>query len=240
MRVTEQHVARIPSRNLGVTLPEFVAVWTEAERRREAAEVERRYDTEWQAGAVAGAGRWLGGGGVRRPAPGGEEFAYEGLIGEEAIGGENMARRQPVLARLRPGWCEGIRDTLTWAWWFAGPPPVLVPVPAAPVAAGMDVTGERVATIPPGTVRAPRPEFVAVWAEAERPRREDGRPDWYVDAVAETCRWLGGASYRPPATGNDVSAWEDQIEAEACAAEELGARQPSLVRMRPGWCEGIR
>jgi hypothetical protein len=240
MRVTEKHVARIPTRNLGVTRAEFVAVWAEAERRREAAEVERRYDTEWRAAAVAETCRWLGGAALRRPATGGEESAYEELIEEEAIAAENMSRRQPVLARLRPGWCEGVRDTLTWAWWFAAPPPIMVPAPAPPPAAGMDVTDERVAMIPPGTFQVPRPEFVAVWTQAERRRGEAGRPDWYVDGAAAACRWLGGASFRAPASGGMRSAHEGRVESEARAAEGLAGQQPTLVRLRPGWCDGIR
>jgi len=36
-----------------------------------------------------------------------------------------------------------------------------------------------------------------------------------------------------------VKAYEELIEAEFLAAEQLAWRRPDLVEHRPGWCEGI-
>jgi hypothetical protein len=113
----------------------------------------------------------------------------------------------------------------------------------------VDVTETDVAGLPPGNVRAPRDEFVAVW-QAASARHNAAAADWYAAAVATTCRWLAtaparlpngvGGLVRSPATRREVVAYEELIEAEYLAAEVLEQRRPSLARSRPGWCEGVR
>ena len=107
--------------------------------------------------------------------------------------------------------------------------------------------------VPVGNLRVPRAEFGALWVEAERLNGEQtGRPDpdWYPAAVAVTCRWLAGAVVQDPmgrrtlapspATRRRARAYEELIEAEYLAAEQLDVRRPDLVEHQPGWCEGIR
>jgi hypothetical protein len=65
-----------------------------------------------------------------------------------------------------------------------------------------------------------------------------------------TCGWLAAAVVRPevgrrfvarsPVTGRTASAYEELIEAEYLAAEQLHVRCPDLLVDRPGWCEGVR
>ena len=126
---------------------------------------------------------------------------------------------------------------------------VRVTVPAMP----MQVTEADVARIPVGNLRVPRAEFGAVWAAAERRCGEQGArgiTDWYAAGVAITCRWLAtaivegprgrrGPAYAP-VSGRRDSAYEELIEAEYLAAEQLDLRRPDLVEHRPGWCEAIR
>ena len=95
-----------------------------------------------------------------------------------------------------------------------------------------------------------RDEFVAVWRAAvvlDRTRVLDD--DWYPAAVALTCRWLaaastrtahGGGLTRSPATRRQVLAYEELIEAECLAAEQLETRRPDLAATRPGWCDAVR
>jgi len=117
----------------------------------------------------------------------------------------------------------------------------------------MDVTDAAVAGVPPGNLRVPRLEFVAVWAAGERRNREQGArgvTDWYAAGVVVTCRWLAGVivtdqrGHRAPAyapvTRRRNTAYEELIEAEFLAAELLDLRRPDLVEHRPGWCEAIR
>jgi hypothetical protein len=118
----------------------------------------------------------------------------------------------------------------------------------------VEITAEDLAGIPPGNLRVPLPEFGAVWAAAERRCVELGErgvtDDWYPAAVAVTCGWLAAAVVRPevgrpflarsPVTGRTASAYEELIEAEYLAAEQLDVRCPDLLVDRPGWCEGVR
>ncbi|MBN9759354.1 hypothetical protein Ae706Ps2_3549 [Pseudonocardia sp. Ae706_Ps2] len=53
--------------------------------------------------------------------------AYEELIEAECVAVELLPVRQPDLVVDRPGWCEGIRATLWWAWRGEGPAPLAVP-----------------------------------------------------------------------------------------------------------------
>ncbi len=116
----------------------------------------------------------------------------------------------------------------------------------------MEVTESLLDRIAVGNLRVPREAFGALWVEAERLNSEQsGRrePDWYPAAVAVTYRWLAGAvvqdqtGRRTPAeapTGRQARAYEELIELEYLAAEQLDVRRPDLVRHQPGWCEGIR
>jgi hypothetical protein len=117
----------------------------------------------------------------------------------------------------------------------------------------MEVTESQLDRIPVGNLRVPRAEFGALWVEAERLNREQSAgssSDWYPAAVAVTCRWLacavvqdqtGRRALAPaPATRGRTRAYEELIEAEYLAAEQLDVRRPDLVEHRPGWCEGIR
>lgn len=114
----------------------------------------------------------------------------------------------------------------------------------------MDVKAERVARIPLGNLRVPRAAFAAVWTAAEQRNAAGGQVDWYAGGVGATCRWLAvavtpgqqGRHGLPPApvTRHRTPAFEELIEAEYVAAEQLDRRRPDLVVDRPGWCEGIR
>jgi hypothetical protein len=117
----------------------------------------------------------------------------------------------------------------------------------------VEVTESLLAGVPVGNVRVPAAEFVAVWREAERLNDEQaGRadPDWYPAGVAVTCEWLAGVVVEDamgrrelapaPVTRRRVRAYEELIETEYLAAEQLDVRRPDLVRHQPGWCEGIR
>ena len=56
-------------------------------------------------------------------------LAYEELIEEEYLAAQDLEQRRPDLA-ARPGWCEGVRATLRWAWRAEGPPPLELPATA--------------------------------------------------------------------------------------------------------------
>jgi hypothetical protein len=57
--------------------------------------------------------------------------AYEELIEAEYLAAEQLDVRCPDLLVDRPGWCEGVRATLRWAWRRSGPPPLPALDPAA-------------------------------------------------------------------------------------------------------------
>jgi hypothetical protein len=115
----------------------------------------------------------------------------------------------------------------------------------------VEVTWADIARIPIGNVRVPHRDFVAVWRGATVRGAEAGArgvTDWYTGAVALTCRWMaaaptrtsrGGALTRSPATRRRVLAYEELIEEEFLAAQDLEERRPELAA-RPGWCEGVR
>lgn len=128
MTVTQADIDQVPVGNLRVPRAEFAAVWTEAERRA------RTPGTlDWYAGGVQVTCMWLAGAVTRTPA-GRPELArspvteravsaYEELIEAEYLAAESLPSRRPALVERRPGWCEGIRLTLRWAWRHQGPPP---------------------------------------------------------------------------------------------------------------------
>jgi hypothetical protein len=53
---------------------------------------------------------------TRPPVSRRDESAYEELIEAEYLAAELLDVRRPNLVESRPGWCEGIRATLRWAW----------------------------------------------------------------------------------------------------------------------------
>lgn len=124
---------QIPARNLRVPRAEFVALWTAAESQNS-----RLFDDgrppSWYVPGIVVTCQWLAC--TSRDAPGGryqqarspvgdrELRATEDSIESEYQAAELMAERQPWLLEQRPGWCEGIRATLRWAWRNEGPPPL--------------------------------------------------------------------------------------------------------------------
>jgi len=112
----------------------------------------------------------------------------------------------------------------------------------------MEVTERHIERIPRGNLRVPRAQFAAVWRAAEQ-RNQDNVLDWYAGAVVVTCRWLAGTIVpscngryylaHSPITRRTVKAYEELIEAETLAADNLALRWPGLLTSRPGWCEGI-
>lgn len=118
----------------------------------------------------------------------------------------------------------------------------------------MQVNGVDIARVPVTNLRVPRSEFGALWAAAEQlseQRGQHGSSDWYAAGVVVTCRWLAGAATRlpngrasaahSPITRRTVRAYEELIDAECVAAEEMLARSPApaLVVNRPGWVEAV-
>lgn len=145
---------------------------------------------------------------------------------------------------------------------LTGSPPVARLTSASPFAtsagpgtlAVVRVTEADIARIPTANLRVPRAEFVALWIAAERLCDEQGDrgvTDWYAAGVAATCEWLAAAVFRPttgprqdavsPVTGRSARAYEELIEAECIAADQMLARhpQPPTMRRRPGWLPGI-
>ncbi len=137
MEVSENDVRRIPLRNLRVPLDEFVAVWSAAERL--AAEQAELRVTDWYIGGVVVTCQWIARA-IVRPSAGPRRLArspilrntaaaHEELLEAEYLDAEVLDVRRPDLLEYRPGWCEGIRATLRWAWRHSGPPPIDVPAP---------------------------------------------------------------------------------------------------------------
>jgi len=144
VEVTEHDIARIPVRNLRVPREEFARVWAAAHALD--AEQGARGVADWYTAGVAVTCSWLAGAIVRTSS--GRRFvarspvtrrtatAYEELIEAEYLAAELLDVRQPRLVESRPGWCEGIRATLRWAWRRNGPPPLDLPAPAQPTPVG--------------------------------------------------------------------------------------------------------
>ena len=137
VEVTQSDIAGMPPGNLRVPQGAFVALWQAASTRD--AEQGARGVTDWHAGAIALTCRWMaaaplrtarGGGLVRAPATRRRALAYEELIEQEFLAAQDLEHRRPDLAG-RPGWCEGVRATLRWAWRAEGPPPLELPATAA-------------------------------------------------------------------------------------------------------------
>lgn len=131
MDVTAAVVARVPVQNVRVPAGEFGAVWAAAEHR--SASQAARGITDWYAGGVVLTCRWLAGAVVtdrtgrrrlpRSPVTERIVTAYEELIEAEYVAAETLDIARPDLVEFRPGWCDGIRATLRWAWRCNGPAP---------------------------------------------------------------------------------------------------------------------
>jgi len=142
VEVTEHDIARIPVCNLRVPRDEFARVWAAA--RALDAEQGARGGGDWYAAGVAVTCSWMAGAIVRTsterrfvapsPVTRRTATAYEELIEAEYLAAELLGVRQPRLAETQPGWCEGIRATLRWAWRRSGPPPIDVAASAQPAA----------------------------------------------------------------------------------------------------------
>ena len=142
VEVRESDVAGIPAGNIRVPQDEFVAVWMTASTRAE--EQGAQGATDWYAVAVAVTCRWLATAPMRprtgphrltrSPATKRARVAYEELIEAEYLAAETLEQRRPDIVEHEPGWCEGVRATLRWAWRRSGPGPVEVPGPAVSVA----------------------------------------------------------------------------------------------------------
>lgn len=137
VEVTDADVAATPPRNVRVPLSDFVAVWRAASDRDHDA---TQGGEGWYAAGVAMTCRWLATAPSRlanglaesTPAPVTRRtvVAYEELIEAEFLAAERLEEIRPDLARLRPGWCEGVQATLRWAWRRQGPPPFDAQLPA--------------------------------------------------------------------------------------------------------------
>jgi hypothetical protein len=117
----------------------------------------------------------------------------------------------------------------------------------------MEITGRQIEGIPPGNLRVPRGDFVAVWSAAERSMEElerQGKGDWYLAGVVVTCRWIATAvapsiqnrMERPwaPVSHRSAAAHEELIEAEYQAAERYWVTRPGGWPGRPGWLEAVQ
>lgn len=132
--VTDADVAAIPVGNVRVPRSEFVAVWRAASERD--VHDSAHDGGGWYAAGVAATCRWLATAPSRlsngltdpTPAPASRRtaLAYEELIEAEVLAAERLEERRPDLAQSRPGWCDGVRTTLRWAWRRQGPRPLEV------------------------------------------------------------------------------------------------------------------
>ncbi|WP_145981254.1 hypothetical protein [Pseudonocardia sp. HH130629-09] len=128
---TVEQVEQIPRGNLRVPRADFASVWATAARLNAAGSEVKGPD--WYAGGVAATCQWLARAMYtppwgpprppRTPATGTRQFAFEELIEREYLAAERLPERRPELLTSQPGWCEGIRATLRWAWRHDGPPP---------------------------------------------------------------------------------------------------------------------
>jgi len=137
---TDSDAARIPAGNVRVPRDEFVAHWREALRRVELGDHE---PADGYLEAVAHTCRWMAALPMRTALCGGQARspvrlrgwpARADLIEAEWQAAQRAEEFLPELA-ARPGWCDGVRATLRWAWRGEGPPPL----PAALSVAGATI-----------------------------------------------------------------------------------------------------
>lgn len=132
MTATTEQIAQIPAGNLRVPHAEFAAVWAAAERR--AVDQAEFGVLDWYAAAVVATCTWMACAIYRppwgRPHPAEAPVtrtrasAYEELIESEYLAAERFEELYPHRAERAPGWGDGTRATLRWAWRGVGPPPV--------------------------------------------------------------------------------------------------------------------
>ena len=108
---------------------------------------------------------------------------------------------------------------------------VLATVGAPGDAGPVEVRQSDIAAVPAENVHVPIKEFAAVWAAAEAA----AAADWRAVGVAETCRWLAGATVRrtaqpwhpapaPASLRTARRATPELIEQECLEAEVLSAQ----------------
>lgn len=135
MHPTSSEATRIASGNVRVPREEFLTVWQEA-CRRDAAAADHG-GTDGYAAAVVQTCRWLAAAPLRTALCGGLPRSpvtlRSCLARAESIEAEwQAAQRDDRFAAdlaARPGWCEGVRATLRWAWRGQGPAPLEAPSP---------------------------------------------------------------------------------------------------------------
>ena len=118
----------------------------------------------------------------------------------------------------------------------------------------VDVTEATIARIPPGNLRVPRVDFVALWIAADQRSNDQadrGISDWAAGGVAQTCAWMANASVRlrsgrvlpprSPITKRATLAYEELLDAELIAVDRLAMRAPppDWLIDRTGWLEAI-
>lgn len=114
----------------------------------------------------------------------------------------------------------------------------------------MEITERDIERIPPGNIRVPVAEFVAVWRAAERQMAE--LKDWPSAGVVSVCRWLARVTirsetgpwyltYSPVTRSSSKWAHEEIIEKECFEAERVLWHRPAhhWLTDRPGWVEAI-
>ncbi|GAA4978194.1 hypothetical protein GCM10025792_24020 [Pseudonocardia tropica] len=125
---------KVPAENLRVARTEFAAVWSAAEKR--SAERAEAGVLDWYAAAVRATCEWMACAVYRppwgRPHPAEAPVtrtrasAYEELIDAEYLAAQRFEELYPSRAARAPGWGDGTRATLRWAWRGQGPPPIEV------------------------------------------------------------------------------------------------------------------
>lgn len=122
VRVTERDVERVPPGNLRVPRRDFGVLWSAAEQGSDFASVGTAITCRWLARATVDLPR-----GRQRPAfapvTRTRRLAYEELIEAEYLAAERLAGDEPEWLAARPGYLDGVRNTLRWAWRGEGPAP---------------------------------------------------------------------------------------------------------------------
>lgn len=134
MAAAAEQVARIPAGNLHVPHGDLAAVWDAAEGR--SAEQAEQGVLDWYAAAVVATCAWMACAIYHppwgRPHPAEAPVtrtrasAYEELIEAEYLAAERFEELYPHRAERAPGWGDGTRATLRWAWRGQGPPPIKI------------------------------------------------------------------------------------------------------------------
>lgn len=134
MMVSTKQATSIPTRNVRVPCSDLALVWNAAENKL--AEQGRQEVFDWCTAAVVAKCMWLACAEYKPPwgrphpaeAPASRTraSAYEELIEAEYLAAERFEELYPHRAERMPGWGDGVRATLRWAWRGQGPPPIEV------------------------------------------------------------------------------------------------------------------